>query len=119
LASHDFVLDIVSMLPVDIVLLCVVNVKWFTVGRLVRVVSTYKLFATAKTIARTNSLRLIQLMATYFIAAHWFGCGYLFLATWVEQDDPNWVLTHGGLCATRSYSYSRVALLPIDRVVPQ
>jgi hypothetical protein len=96
LASHDFVLDIVSMLPVDIVLLCVVNVKWFTVGRLVRVVSTYKLFATAKTIARTNSLRLIQLMATYFIAAHWFGCGYLFLATWVEQDDPNWVLTHGG-----------------------
>lgn len=91
LRSRSFAWDLLSLLPIDIVLLAVGN-PWWAAGRLPRVLRCVDLFSAFRgdTFLRnqnvpSSTMHIVKQLSVAFILAHWFGCLYFFLGDTLEH----------------------------------
>lgn len=111
--THIFKLDILSIVPTDLIYLPLrtVNAPYVRFNRLLRLPRLSEFLD--KTVSRTNypnMVRIINLTLYILIIIHWNACTYFAISTWIGTGSDNWVYPNTSIPdnarLARKYIYS-------------
>eukprot|EP00002_Diphylleia_rotans_P027719 TRINITY_DN5567_c0_g2_i5.p1 TRINITY_DN5567_c0_g2~~TRINITY_DN5567_c0_g2_i5.p1 ORF type:complete len:1014 (+),score=197.73 TRINITY_DN5567_c0_g2_i5:27-3044(+) len=88
----DFILHFVASAPLDFFALWygLNSLPWFRLNRLLRATQLIPIFAALEKSFGSHIIRILRLFFLMILFAHWFGCGWFFLALMEGESEKTW-----------------------------